>query len=435
MKRILAIILTAIMLLTLVACGGKEAPEENSEPVESTTDENVTPEESEPADDEVKSVVTQYGSNPDYEAYTATIYCPEGAYFDEDEYAEYLTDGYLNDFWVYDDVRDYSTYSHVYWSRDIYNDPTELPTGYGVLEQLYFDGELAPETAAEYPEYDQKVIDLGFKWEDKDVKLIETTYTSADDFTYSEVFVGVEYTHYFWRVMDDGKVEDGVTAPGLFGFTVNGWDITEDQYAWIAGQLFGVDSGRTWDLEADEGTAAPVVNVDASALYGTWLERDSDWDNTYVFNEDGSGLLISGPEYPFTYAVSGDSLTLTYDDGDEESFTVSAAGSVLTLIDQFGNEIILDKSDEEIEVSDDSDLASALIGCWLDEEAGNNESFTFKADGRGVYTWKDDTYEFSYTLYDNNIDIRYDDGDHSNFYAEIEDGNLVLDLDWVLVRK
>ena len=55
-------------------------------------------------------MVTQYGSDPNYEVYTATIYCPEGAYFDEDEYDEYLTDGYINDFWIYDDVREYSAY-------------------------------------------------------------------------------------------------------------------------------------------------------------------------------------------------------------------------------------------------------------------------------------------------------------------------------------
>ena len=245
MKKIAVFLLTAVLLMSLTACSGgndNTSPENTDNPTSSGTVGQAD-------DGEAKFVITQYGSNPDYEAYTATIYCPEGAYFDEDEYAEYLTDGYLNDFSIYDDFREYNTYSHVYWSRDIYNDPDEFPTGYGVLEQLYFDGELSPETAAEYPEYDQKVTDLGFKWEDKEVKLIETTYISADGYDYSEVFVGVEYTHYFWRVKDEGKVEDGVTAPGLFGFTVNGWDITEDQYAWIAGQLFGVDSGRTWSVE------------------------------------------------------------------------------------------------------------------------------------------------------------------------------------------
>lgn len=339
MKKTIVFLLTAVMLLSLTACGGKENPEESSKaPAESTGEVST------PSKDEVKSVITQYGSNPDYEVYTATIYCPEGAYFDEAEYAEFQTDGYINDFWVYDDVREYDAYSTVYWSRDIYKEGDELPQGYGIVEQLYFEGKVAPETEAEYPEYEQKVTDLGFKWEDKDVKLIETTYTSAGGFDYSEVFVGVEYTHYFW-VVDPatGEVTDGVTAPGLFGFTVNGWDITEDQYAWIAGQLFGVDSGRTWAMEGEEENEAPVVNVDASELLGTWLQRDSDWDDTFIFNADGTGVVISGPEYPFTYAVNGDILTLTYDDGDQEEFTISVDGNLLTMIDKWGDELLLDK--------------------------------------------------------------------------------------------
>ena len=97
MKKIVVLLLTAVMLLSLTACGGKETPEESSK----------IPEVYTPSEGEVKSVITQYGSNPDYEVYTATIYCPEGAYFDEDQYAEFQADGYINDFWVYDDVREY----------------------------------------------------------------------------------------------------------------------------------------------------------------------------------------------------------------------------------------------------------------------------------------------------------------------------------------
>lgn len=350
MKRIIAILIAAVMLLSLTACGGSG----DSKPESSTTAEkpasSVAPEKpagstEDASGSDVKSVITQYGSNPDYEAYTATIYCPDGAYFDEDEYAEFQADGYINDFWVYDDVREYNAYSTVYWSRDIYRDGDELPQNWGIVEQLYFEGEATPETAAEYPVHDQKVTDLGFKWNGLDVKLIETTYESDGDFSYHEEFVGVEYTHYFWVVEEGtGKVTDGVTAPGLFGFIISGWDITVDQYAWIAGQLFGVDSGRTWPLEGEgESTGTPVVNVNAAELLGTWLQRDSDWEDTYIFNADGSGMLISGPEYPYTYEVSGDILTLDYGDGDEDEFTISVDGDLLTMIDKWGDELLLDK--------------------------------------------------------------------------------------------
>ena len=88
MKKFLAILLAFAMLLSLAACGGKETPEESSTtpesaPTETETSqepseapEESTPEVTEPAEGEVKTVITQYGSNPDYEAFTTTIYCP-----------------------------------------------------------------------------------------------------------------------------------------------------------------------------------------------------------------------------------------------------------------------------------------------------------------------------------------------------------------------
>ena len=449
MKKLIALLLALVMILSLAACGG-----ETPETTEPTTTPTTAPNEEPTADEsEAEFVITQYGSNPDYKVYTATIYCPEGAYFDEDEYAEFQADGYLNDFWVYDDVREYTAYATVYWSRDIYKEGDELPQGYGIVEQLYFEGEAASETAVEYPKHDQKVTDLGFKWEDKDVKLIETTYTSADGSTYNEVFVGVEYTHYFWKVKDGGDVEDGVTAPGLFGFSITGWDITEDQYAWIAGQLFGVDSGRTWLLEGEnEKSEAPVVNVDASKLLGTWLQRDSDWEDTYIFNADGSGLLISGPEYPFTYSVSGDTLTLDYGDDDIEEFTISVSGDLLTMIDKWGEELLLDKQKETEPETDPADatepaeptLKELIIGTWEDQETEYKETFTFNADGTGKYSFEDNghwEYTFTYEWFDGDyVEFTYDDdGSVGGFTVRIEGDTLYVSntavADMPLVRK
>jgi len=451
MKKLIALLLALVMILSLAACGGK-----TPKTTEPTANPTTAPNEEPTADEsEAKFVITQYGSNPDYEVYTATIYCPEGAYFDEDEYAEFQADGYLNDFWVYDDVREYTAYATVYWSRDIYKEDDELPQGYGIVEQLYFEDEVAPETAAEYPEYDQKVTGLDFKWNDQDVKLIETTYTSDGDFTYNEAFVGVEYTHYFWKVKDGGEVEDGVTAPGLFGFTVSGWDITVDQYAWIAGQLFGVDSGRTWPLEGEnEETEAPVVNVDTSKLLGTWLQRDSDWEDTYIFNADGTGMLISGPEYPFTYSVSGDVLTLTYDEDDEEEFTIDLDGDLLTMIDKWGEELLLDKQAEEAsepgndqpEATEPAELTlkELIIGTWEDQETEYKETFTFNADGTGKYSFEDNghwEYTFTYEWFNGDyVEFTYDDdGSVGGFTVRIEDDVMYVSntavVDMPLVRK
>lgn len=44
--------------------------------------------------------------------------------------------------------------------------------------------------------------------------------------------------------------------------------------------------------------------------------------------------------------VSGDILTLTYDDGDQEEFTISVEGDLLTMIDKWGDELLLDKKAE-----------------------------------------------------------------------------------------
>ena len=38
-------------------------------------------------------------------------------------------------------------------------------------------------------------------------------------------------------------------------------------------------------------------------------------------NSDGTGIYISGHEYDFTYKVSGDTLTVTFEEDDIEEYT------------------------------------------------------------------------------------------------------------------
>jgi hypothetical protein len=107
--------------------------------------------------------------------------------------------------------------------------------------------------------------------------------------------------------------------------------------------------GARFDVKALYEAAAVGGNTDtnaavnASELVGTWLQRDSDWDDTFIFNADGTGMLISGFEYSFTYTVSGDTLTLIYGPDDDEDFTFSVDGDLLTLIDMWDEELLLDK--------------------------------------------------------------------------------------------
>jgi len=301
MKKILSVLLAASMAVSLTACGGgsKTVESASTANVETTAKETTaasttaaettaaetTAAKAVPAADDKNTIVMWYGGNyyPEKETY-ATFSLPEGAYFDEGDYENYLEDGYVYSFSVYDDEREYTVNAEDYKGREVYNEDL---IGYSLLQQLYFDGSVEEATAEEYENYSQSVTDLGFQWEGKDVILVETRSTLVGYWEQIDAFVCVEYEFPYWKAKENGGVEDNLIAPGLVGFHIfsNGLEeLTTDQCAWIAGQLFGVDSGRTWPLESEISEAPKVADVEAEQVYGTWLERDSDWDNTYTFH-------------------------------------------------------------------------------------------------------------------------------------------------------
>ena len=462
-KRLLTLVLTGVMVFSLAACGTKEDKEtstsgkEGTESVEIATDDSATATESKEEKTEVvetdksdaSSVKVYYGwGSGDEEKYTSEIFCPEGAVFDEKTLQIYKEDGSVMTVQIDDEVNEYMATSAMHWHRDAYNSE---PTVYTIIAQLYFDGELDTETAEENSNCSQEVTPLGFKWNGYDVILIETKYTFKDYGEQTELFAGVEYDLDYWKADEGtGEVKD-LTTKALFGFDMRsyGWDeLTQDKCAWIIGELFGVDSGVANPFAvSDEETTVSVVNVEASELLGTWLERDSDWDNTYIFNADGTGLLISGPEYPFTFTASGDVLTLTYDDEDIEEFTISVSGDLLTMIDKFGNEILLDKHVEEVveepkesetvaEADSGNSYVKEVIGTWVDEESGYQETFTFNADGTGMYSCVDgEYYEYPITynfLRSDYLQFFYEDGSEGGFIIRIEGDILYVTNDAVV---
>lgn len=459
MKKILSVLLAASMAVSLTACGGgsKTVESASTANVETTAKETTaasttaaettaaetTAAKAVPAADDENTIVMWYGGNyyPEKETY-ATFSLPEGAYFDEVDYENYLEDGYVYSFSVYDDEREYTVNAEDYKGREVYNEDL---IGYSLLQQLYFDGSVEEATAEEYENYSQSVTDLGFQWEGKDVILVETRSTLVGYWEQIDAFVCVEYEFPYWKAKENGGVEDNLIAPGLVGFHIfsNGIEeLTTDQCAWIAGQLFGVDSGRTWPLESEISEAPKVADVEAEQVYGTWLERDSDWDNTYTFHEDGTGLLVSGPEYPFTYEVDGDQLTLTYDDGEEETFTISAEADLLTLTDQFKNELLLDRQVEEVEETEaepeETEAAAdtnPLLGTWVDEVTEYKETFTFNEDGTGVYSYDYEgkqTFTFTYSFFRSDyIEIFYDDGTTGEFLFVIDGDTMRISNDAV----
>lgn len=197
------------------------------------------------------------------------------------------------------------------------------------------------------------------------------------------------------------------------------------------------------DKEAQQQAANAAEAAARAALVGVWLERDSDWDNTYYFNADGTGLLISGPEYPFTYALNGTVLTLTYGEDDSESFTITVDGNLLTMIDQFGYEILLDKAESEpSEPSTEPTepvteptvaLADSLIGTWVCETDG--ETYAFNEDGTGYQIYEGVTYGYTYKITDNYVEILYDEGSTDAFEIEIDGDTLIIAYYWTYTRQ
>ena len=392
LKRILAVILAAMMTASMSACGSEKTSEETNSAEGSTTtaaSENTTTasaatEKAEASVSDNKSntdsvmVYYGWGSAEDEAKYTAEIFCPEGAKFSENTLKIYEEDGSVMTVEVDDEVNEYSATSSMHWHRDAYNSE---PTAYPIIAQLYFDGEVDAETAAENSNCSQKVTPLGFKWNGYDVILIETKYTFMDYGEQTELFAGVEYDLDYWKAEEGtGEVKD-LTTKALFGFDMYsyGWDeLTQDKCAWIAGELFGVDSGVANPFTSNgEETTEAVVNVDNSALIGKWIYNESDWEDTYIFNADGTGAYISGPEYPFTYSVDGNTLTVVYAEDDTESFTVTADSTKIVLVDKFNYEQSFEKSVEgpenvtETETSADTnepDPKSEIIATWKESE-------------------------------------------------------------------
>ncbi len=455
MKKTLAFLLAAATVVSLSGCGGKQGTEstESEENTTTASEETTTAaateaDTTEAAASSAESVKVYYGwgGYDDEAKYTAEIFCPEGAKFSENTLENYEEDGSVMTVEVDDEVNEYSATSSTHWHRDAYSSE---PTAYPIIAQLYFDGELDAETAAENSNCSQKVTPLGFKWNGYDVILIETKYTYLDYGEQTELFVGVEYDLDYWDVEDNGGGTQDLTTKALFGFDMYsyGWDdLTQDQCAWIIGELFGVDSGIENPFAVEEEATEAVVNVDKTALVGTWVDLTSDWEDTYVFNADGTGTYISGPEYDFTYQVSGDTLTLIYEEDDTEEYTATVDGSKLVLVDkQFGYEQQFTKSAEETpteaetEASDDTnepDPKSEIIGTWKESETGLDETFTFNADGTGEYSclYDGETYECGFTydfLRSDYVNIYYDDDTEGGFQFEIADDTMTVRNDYV----
>ncbi len=469
LKKVLAIMLAAMVTASMSACGSDNAPENTGSTAETTTTATTTtasettttaaetttvtdPAETDASDNNsnnsTESVKVYYGWGQDEDEYTAVIYCPEGAVFDEYTLESYAEEGLIMMAEVVDEANEYSVVSNSYWHPDAYSSDEPILS---ILQQLYFNGEIDAATAEEYSNCSQKITPLGFKWNGYDVVMIETTYTFLDYGEQTDIFIGVEYDLKYWKVDDETYEAKDLTTKGLFGFDAfyYGWgEITQNHWAWIAGECFGVDTGITNPFaKSSEETEDVPADVDASALLGTWVDRTSDWEDTYFFDYNDNGSYTSGFENTFTWSVEGNVLTVFYAEDDIESFAVTVTENKLVLIDKFGYEQSFEKVVEEEETENDTETGNgaeedvnpnitAIIGTWTESTTGVNETFTFNTDGTGYYSClsEDGTYEcgFTYEFFRSDyVDIYYDDGDIGGFLIAIDGDKMTVRNDFV----
>lgn len=468
LKKIWAVVLAVMMTASMSACANnKEAESTTTSEITTTTTTTTTAAETTttvavtttqatetdtPADGNIssdaESIPVYYGWGQDEDEYTAYIYCPDGAVFDEYTLEAHAEHGTVMSAQVIDETNEYSAISNSYWHPDAYS--TDEPI-LSILQQLYFNGEIDDETAAEYSGCSQKVTPLGFKWNGYDVIMIETSYTFLDYGEQTDIFVGVEYDLKYWEANTGTGGISNLTTKGLFGFDVfyYGWDeITQDHYGWIAGECFGVDSGIENPFAKNNDKAdTEAVDLDSSALLGTWVDKTSDWEDTYFFDYNDNGSYTSGFENTFTWSVDGNVLTVFYAEDDIDIFTATLDGETLILVDEFNFEQRFEKITETTDDTEaDTETESTeedintnitdIIGTWTESTTGVNETFTFNADGTGYYSCltEDGTYEcgFTYEFFRSDyVDIYFDDGDIGGFLIAIDGDTLTVRNDFV----
>lgn len=430
MKKILVLTLAAVMLISLAACGGKQEPTQPSQgnnpsqgsaPAQPSDSANTNApaqtDDTEGASDSRANGDGSYRFLYGWDNHEVTLYTPDYAvsegsgvyspdYVQQENVFEGMALTFEGEDW-YCQARD--------WQSNTVNFIEHLA-------QYYFTGKVED---TELKDYSQTAADLGFKWLGKPVQIIVSTYqTGAGDYTYT--FVGVEY--------DNKTAPDG--GKGLVGLDFfSDCELTGDQLAYIAGHIFGVDSGVEGD-PFEEGGAAPVASIDASAIIGSWLDPESTWGTCFTFNADGSGArsaTVTGETKPFTYQVEGDKIMLKYSDGLEDELTAEPLGNALNLTDIFGN-VTKYEASEEPEPTVNAGLTPAdLAGTWLDSDG---DGYTLSEDGTGSYKEGDESWELTFSILNGDqVSIRYDDGDRKTFNVKIDGNDLIFDDTWVMTRQ
>ena len=92
---------------------------------------------------------------------------------------------------------------------------------------------------------------------------------------------------------------------------------------------------------------------------------------------------------------------------------------------------------EEPEVTEpENPYVKEIVATWVDEESGYQETFTFNADGTGMYSCVDgEYYEYPITynfLRSDYLQFFYEDGTEGGFIIRIEGDTLYVTNDYVV---
>ncbi len=121
LKKVWAVMIAAMVMASMSACGDKKESDKKESSEETTTaaateekEEETTETTKAPASstDSVK-VYYGWGSTSDEAKYTAEIFCPEGAEFEENTLEDYEEDGSVVTVTVFDEVNEYRAVSYM----------------------------------------------------------------------------------------------------------------------------------------------------------------------------------------------------------------------------------------------------------------------------------------------------------------------------------
>ncbi|MDD5924346.1 MAG: hypothetical protein PUC88_06125 [Clostridia bacterium] len=187
----------------------------------------------------------------------------------------------------------------------------------------------------------------------------------------------------------------------------------------------------------------PDKALKSSGLCGTWLYRNGDVANYYIFNEDGKLLLKNGT---FTSVVNFDidmekgNVFNIYSGSDENeeligtmNFEKYKEDGIDTLkiysLESEDNALVMQRSElpnNVLKADENFKANESIIGKWRDEENGLEVTFT----GEGFITldFVQTIYEGTYIIEENRVDFTYTTSFTNNitqtesFYYEVKDG-------------